>query len=728
MSAKAPKRYYFNRELSWLEFNARVLEEGLDRANPLLERLRFLSIVSSNFDEFFMVRVAAIKAMIRSGDSAPDYSGLAPEDLLETITRRVREITGKQYACLSHELLPELADNGLVILRPLDYDPGALSWLEDYFTAQVAPALTPLAITDPGEEARSALPKGFPGGSGANATGSGVFPTTGNLRIHAAFLLRAEDGTDSEDRLTIVPVPSNMGRFIRLPIGDIVRFALLDDLVMTFGHRLFPGYSCKERTLFKVTRDADVGVDEDRDDDFVAAMEEVLVNRQNSWPVRLSISSDSEALESRLALILGLEDSDVYTMDGPIDLKSFMELADLKGYDALRFLPREPNQALTILEGNTIWDEIRKRDIVLHLPYESFSPVVEMVSAAATDPSVIAIKMTLYRTSGDSPVVKALTLAAREGKQVTVVVELKARFDEERNISWATRLEQSGAIVVYGAARLKVHAKAILVVRREEDGLARRYVHLSTGNYNDRTARLYGDLSLFSANQVICSEVGSFFNMITGLSALTELRHLSMAPFDLKRRILSMIERETVRSNPETPGLIAAKMNSLSDKEIIDALYRASGAGVKVLLNIRGVCQLVPGLKGLSENITVVSVVGRYLEHARICYFRNGGAEELYLSSADWMPRNLEKRIELLFPIFGEEAKERVKDTLMAYFRDTAKARALGPSGHWRRVGVAEGSRPFSVQDYFYEDSVRRKARIELAPEDRVLQVRRAAP
>jgi polyphosphate kinase len=365
---------------------------------------------------------------------------------------------------------------------------------------------------------------------------------------------------------------------------------------------------------------------------------------------------------------------------------------------------------------------------VLHLPYESFSPVVEMVSSAAADPSVIAIKMTLYRTSGDSPVVKALTRAAREGKQVTVVVELKARFDEERNISWATRLEQSGAIVVYGAARLKVHAKAILVVRREEDGLARRYVHLSTGNYNDRTARLYGDLSLFSANQTICSEVGSFFNMVTGLSALTELHHLSMAPFDLKRRILSMIERETVRSNAETPGLIAAKMNSLSDKDIIDALYRASAAGVKVLLNIRGVCQLVPGLKGLSENITVVSVVGRYLEHARICYFRNGGAEELYLSSADWMPRNLEKRIELLFPVFGEEAKERVQDTLMAYFRDTVKARSLGPSGHWRRVGVTEGSEPFSVQDYFYEDSVRRKARVDIAPEDRVLQVRREAP
>jgi len=709
MSHRAEKSYYFHRELSWLEFNARVLEEGLDHDNPLLERLRFLAIVSSNFDEFFMVRVAALKARLRSGDTAPDFSGLGPEELLSAITRRAREIAGKQYACLSHELFPALLAEGLAIMRPSDYEPETRRWLEEYFSGQVAPALTPLA-----------LPPAVEGGPAPE------FPTTGNLRIHAAFLLRAPDG--GEERLAIIQVPSNLGRFVRLPMGSGVRFALLDDLVMEFGHRLFPGYAVRERTLFKVTRDADIGVDEDRDDDFVAAMEEVLVNRQNSWPVRLSISADSEALESMIKAAMGLGDDDVFTLSGPIDLKGFMELADLKGFDRLRFKSRSPRSPLALSEDNTIWDEMRKRDIVLHLPYESFQPVVDLVEAAAADPAVLAIKATLYRTSGNSPIVKALTRAARSGKQVTAVVELKARFDEERNIAWASRLEQAGAIVVFGAARLKVHAKAMLVVRREEDGLVRRYVHLSTGNYNDKTARLYGDLSLFTANQTICAETGSFFNMITGLSALTELRHLSMAPFDLKHRIISMIEREAERSSPESPGLIAAKMNSLCDKDIIDALYRASKAGVKVLLNVRGICQLVPGVKGLSESIRVVSVIGRYLEHARICYFRNGGAEELYMSSADWMPRNLEKRIELLFPVFGEEARDRVYDALMAYFLDNAKARELGPSGHWHRVKPAEGESRFSVQEYFYEDAVKRHEREDMASEDEVLQVRRSPP
>ncbi len=709
MSSRSDRNRYFNRELSWLEFNARVLEEGLDHNNPQLERLRFLAIVSSNLDEFFMVRVAALKAKVRSGDLAPDYSGLVPEELLGSISRRVREIAVKQYACLSHELLPALAAEGLVVMRPSDYDPESRRWLEEYFSGQVAPALTPLAVPLPED-----------GGPPAD------FPTTGNLRIHAAFLLRSPG--DGAERLAIIQVPSNLGRFVRLPLGVGVRFALLDDLVMDFGHRLFPGYTVEERCLFKVTRDADIGVDEDRDDDFIAAMEEVLVNRQNSWPVRLSISADSEELEARLTTALGLTTEDVYMISGPIDLKGFMELSSLKGFDKLRFRARNPSLPFSLTEEHSIWDEIRNRDLVLHVPYESFQPVVEFVESAASDPAVIAIKMTLYRTSGDSSIVKALTQAARAGKQVTAVVELKARFDEERNIAWASRLEQAGAIVVFGAARLKVHAKAILVVRREEDGLVRRYVHLSTGNYNDKTARLYGDLSLFTANQTICAETGSFFNMITGLSALTELRHLSMAPFDLKHRIISMIDREAERSSPESPGLIAAKMNSLCDKEIIDALYRASQAGVKVLLNVRGICQLVPGLKGLSENISVISVVGRYLEHARICYFRNGGAEELYMSSADWMPRNLEKRIELLFPVFGEEARERVYDTLMSYFLDNTKARALGSNGHWHKVRQAEGEERFSAQDYFYDESVKRRERADVASEDKVIQVRRSAP
>ncbi|GAB1456256.1 MAG: polyphosphate kinase 1 [Spirochaetia bacterium] len=708
MSIKSEKTYYFSRELSWLEFNSRVLDEALDTSNPLLERLRFLAIVSSNFDEFFMVRVAALKARLMDGDTMSDLSGLGPEDLLASISRRTREICGKQYACLTHELLPALAAEGLVVMRPSDYEPEARRWLEEYFSGQVAPILTPLAVPVKEDDGVAV-----------------EFPTTGNLRIHAAFLLRSLE--TREERLAIIQVPGNLGRFVQLPIGIGIRFALLDDLVMDYGHRLFPGYQVTERSLFKVTRNADIGVDEDRDDDFIAAMEEVLVNRQNSWPVRLTISADSEMLESRIAAALGLEEDDVYRLDGPIDLKGFMELADRKGFDKLRFKTRSPQSPLVLSDDNTIWDEMRKHDFVLHVPYESFQPIVDLVESAASDPSVLAIKMTLYRTSGDSPIVKALTRAARSGKQVTAVVELKARFDEERNIAWASRLEQAGAIVIFGAARLKVHAKAILIVKRDADGLVSRYAHLSTGNYNDRTARLYADLSMFTANPSICAELGSFFNMITGLSAMTEHRHLSIAPFDLKHRIITMIERETERSSPESPGQIVAKMNSLCDKSIIDALYKASGAGVRILLNVRGICQLIPGLKGLSENITVISVIGRYLEHARIFCFRNGGAEELYLSSADWMPRNLDKRIELLFPVFGDEAKERVYDTLMSYFIDNVKARSLSPSGRWRRVKPSDGEARFSAQDYFYDDSKRRFENASRVSEDKVLQVRRAS-
>ncbi len=709
MSGRQDAHRYFNRELSWLEFNARVLEEGLDPDNPLLERLRFLAIVSSNFDEFFMVRVAAIKARLRAGDTGPDESGYDPGALLGAVSGRARDIIGKQYACLTQDLLPALAREGLTILRPADYDAATLRWLEDYFLGQVAPALTPLAVpVAPDAEARL------------------EFPTTGNLRIHAAFLLRPD--RLGPDRLGIIQVPSILGRFVRLPPGEGVRMALLDDLVMAFGHRLFSGYQVVEQTLFKVTRDADIGVDEDRDDDFIVAMEEVLVNRQNSWPVRLSISAESEELEAMIGAALGLEASDVYALEGPIDLRGFMELSDIKGFDRLRYPASQPRYPFVLSDDNTIWDEIRKHDVILHVPYDSFAPVVGFIESAASDPAVLAIKMTLYRTSGDSPIVKALTRAARAGKQVTAVVELKARFDEQRNMAWASSLEQAGAIVVYGAARLKVHAKASLVVRREEDGQVRRYVHLSTGNYNDKTARLYSDLSMFTANPTICSETGSFFNMITGLSALTELRHLSMAPFDLKRRIISMIERETERSSPESPGMIAAKMNSLCDRDIIDSLYRASNAGVRIMLNVRGICQLVPGVKGMSSSITVVSIVGRYLEHARVCYFRNGGAEELYLSSADWMPRNLEKRIELLFPLSGGDGYERVYDTLMSYFIDNQKARALNASGHWHRVRPTQGEPSFSAQEYFHDESARRIIRAAITNDDKMIQVRRQAP
>jgi polyphosphate kinase len=711
--------HYFNRELSWLEFNARVLEEALDKSNPLLERLKFLAIVSSNFDEFFMVRVASLKAQLRSGDSIPDAAGMSPSEQLAAISRRTREILGRQYECLA-EILSALSREGLAMARPAGWSAGERRWLEDFFNERISPMLTPLRVDDLGEDGR-------PG-----------FPSTGSLRLHAAFLLsRSQARENDKDRLgpsgdsglAIVQVPSNLDRFIRLPTdGNTARLALIEDVVAHFGPRLFPGWNVRESLLFKVTRDADFAVDEDRADDFVAAMEEVVVDRQNSFPVRLAVSGESETITERIRTALGLDPDDVYSLAGPLDLRGLMDLAQSDYLQPERTArlrdPAWPSvHSLEPREGSTIWDEIGAGDKLLHVPYESFDPIVRFLDEAADDPSVLAIKMTLYRTSGNSPIVRALTRAARNGKQVAVLVEIKARFDEERNIEWASRLEQAGAIVVYGIARLKVHAKAALVVRREEDGAVRRYLHLSTGNYNDRTARLYADLSIFTADEDLCREASIFFNMITGYSAVQELRSLAVAPFDLKSRLIAMIDREAQRSTPESPGLIMAKMNALADIDVIDALYKANGAGVKILLNVRGICTLVPGVKGLSENITVVSVVGRYLEHARIIYFGNGGAEEMYLSSADWLPRNLEKRIELMFPLRDETVRSRVREIISAYFTDTAKAHALGSNGRWRKVRPAEGEEPYSVQAAFYETVKRRKALDEAPAED--LEVRR---
>jgi polyphosphate kinase len=706
---------FFSRELSWIEFNARVLEEALDQDTPLLERLKFLIIVASNFDEFFMVRVASLKARARSGNAERDSAGLSPAQTLAAVSTRVREILGRQYDCLLREILPALADKGLSIVRPSSWSASERHWLERYFADSVAPALTPLRVE-------------------TTENGKDIFPTAGNLRVHAAFLLKRADGqaVDArEEPLALVQVPPNLERLVRLPSeGSGLRLALIDDIVAAFGSRLFPGYGVREGLLFKVTRDADIGVDEDRDADFLAAMEEVLADRQNSHPVRLCVSPDSQALAERIRAGLGLDPDDLYAIHGPLELKDLLELADgegvaaFPGIERLRYEAWPPIRSALPPEGVSIWDEIKRQDRLLHLPYESFDPVVHFLDEASIDPAVLAIKMTLYRTSGNSPIVKALTRAARNGKQVAVLIEVKARFDEERNIAWASRLEQAGAIVVYGLARLKVHAKAALVVRREDSGTIRRYLHLSTGNYNDKTARLYADLSIFTANEDLCREASIFFNMITGYSAVQELRFLAVAPFDLKSRLISMIEREAQRSSAETPGLIMAKLNSLADPEIIKALYKANDSGVRVMLNVRGITMLVPGQKGLSEHISVVSVVGRYLEHARIIYFRNGGAEELYLSSADWMPRNLERRVELMFPVLDEEARRRVLDILSAYFKDNSKAHRLGPSGRWRKVEAGEGEEPFSAQAYFYEAVKRRHALAEEPPE-RSLQVRK---
>jgi polyphosphate kinase len=703
MNSKAPR--YFNRDLSWAEFNARVLEEGRRTDLPPLERLKFLTIVSSNFDEFFMVRVAALKRAARAG-VGPDPSGLTPDEQLAAVTARVRSIVGDQYDCLVKEILPALAKEGLELLRPGAYGPSQLSYLEALFQNEVFPAITPLRIEE-----------------------DSPFPFIGNLRLHAAFLLTPSDATagdEDTERVAVAQIPPSMDRIVWLPRESEGKtcFALLDDVVMTWGHRLFPGWTVKEAMLFKVTRDADFSVDEERDEDFIEAMEEVIVGREQSYPVRLSISADSPRLRDYLAGRLGLAAQDVYEMPGPIDLSSMAALAFAKGYDRLREKAWRNWWPADLPEDEPLWDRILAGDILLHFPYESFDPVVRLLGDAAVDPQVLAIKATLYRTSGDSPIVKALETAAQNGKQVTALVELKARFDEERNIAWANRLERAGVIVVYGLARLKVHAKAFLIVRRETEGV-KRYVNLSTGNYNDKTARLYGDLSLLTANEEIAYETSLFFNSITGYSAVQNMRRLVAAPTDLKHRIIELIEREAKRSTQQYPGHIQAKMNSLADTDVIDALYRASQAGVRIQLNVRGICMLVPGVPGLSENICVTSIVDRYLEHARIFCFANGGATEIYLSSADWMPRNLERRVELMFPIIQDDLKQRIQRILGCYFSDNLRARVLGSNGEWKTVKPKLGEEPFRAQERIYETIRERVETANTAPRQEFVVRRR---
>ena len=686
---EAPR--YFSRDLSWLEFNARVLEEGLDDTNPLLERWKFLCIVASNFDEFFMIRVASLKRQQAKGVSAGDPSGLSPDTQLARIAERAKEIIAAKYACLWNDILPALEREGIAWARSGEYTGSQRSFVRDFFAREVFPVLTPVR-----HEARTSL------------------PIAGNNRLHIAFLLESDGerdmqrlGGEEEGRelLAVVQLPPALERIVYLPAKEHgVTFTLLEDVIVENADQLFPGYRIIGEGCFRVTRDADLGVDEERDEDFVEAMEQVLESREHSAAVRLTVAQNSEAVGERLREALGLERRDVYHKGSPLDLGDLMALSNLSGFDHLRNESMPPMPPRDLAEEETFFDILKRRDAFLHQPYESFEPVTRLVQQAAGDPQVLAIKMTLYRTSGDSPIVRALEEAAENGKQVTALVELKARFDEQRNIRWAERLERAGVIVIYGIAQLKVHAKAMMIVRRESEGVV-RYVHLGTGNYNDKTAKLYTDYGMLTTREEIAYETNLFFNAISGYSAIPALTRLALAPMGLKTRLLQLIEREAQRASTDTPGLIMAKLNSLSHPEIIDALYRASQAGVRVQLNVRGICMLVPGVPGMSENITVVSIVDRLLEHGRAFYFHNGGAWDVYLSSADWMPRNLDRRVELLFPVESMPLKKRVKQILEVCFRDNVKARALQPDGSWIRRAPRPGEPAVRSQQLFYDEA-----------------------
>ena len=691
---------YVSRELSWIDFNERVLEEGLRKELPLFERLRFLSIVCSNFDEFFMVRVASLKEALRAGKTG---DGISPAEQLQQISEKVHSINERLYGCLRDELFPALAAAGLELVRPDSFTVPQMDYLESYFIGQVYPVLTPLRI-----EEDKPLPF-FESGC-----------------INAAFILTPEFAShteapkDAQECMVMVQIPASLERIIWLPVeGNTLSWALLDEVILTWGGYLFPGYFTQEGMLFKVNRDADFSVDERRDEDFIMAMEEVLEGREKSEPIRMIYSPGSNKLRDALAQRLHLESSDLYETDGPFNPFDLMELTGVAGYEGLQEKNWKVHPAPGLSNDIPIWDWLSHGDQMLHFPYQSFDPVIRFFQEAAEDPQVISIKTTLYRTGGGagtpqavSPIVRALEKAALSGKHVTALVELKARFDEERNISWANRLEKAGVIVVYGLSKLKVHSKVTMVLRREHDRI-KRYVHLSTGNYNDKTAKLYEDICLFTSREEIAYDANLVFNMITGYSLKQSMRRLAVAPYGLKSRLLDHIKNETERASQQYTSKIMIKCNSLNDRDIIDALYNASRAGVKIFLCVRGICALVPGLTGLSENIRVISVIDYYLEHSRIYYFSNGGADELYLSSADLMPRNLERRIELLFPVLDKKIRDELIDRLSAYFRDNCQARELDSAGMWRRLAPAEGEKPFRVQ----KDLLSRAARESESPE-----------
>ncbi len=686
---------YINRELSWLEFNNRVLCKGLDKSLPLLERLQFLSIVSSNFDEFFQVRVAAAKRQAYDGVTVEDISGLNPKNLLSKISERAHQIISRQNECLMLDLIPALAKKGLEYVSPAEYTERQKDFVFSYFKNQVFPLLTPLR------------------------TDTEIFPHIINLNQYAAFLLvpmkgihnaQKELAGDAETpKIALVQIPSVLEQVIWLPEekNGEKSFAVLSDVITEYGRQLFSGFEVSETLVFKVCRDADFAVneeiqnksDEKETENFIHEMEKVLLERKSSFPVQMTCNSTSVKLMEFLMDKLSLREKDVYKVSGLID----PGVLDLRGADEngkLQFEKWDHFYPHDLPEDEPYWDTLKQHDKVLHVPYESYDPVIKMINDAADDPDVLAIKMTLYRTGRDSPIVAALVRAAQNGKQVVVLVELKARFDEERNIAWAAVLENAGVTVIYGLENLKVHAKILMVMRREKNSIY-RYVHMATGNYNPRTAKLYSDISLFTANPEIANDATAFFNLVTGYSNLQKMNYLGMAPVSLKSKLLTMIDREIELSTKQKPGLIIAKMNSLTHEEIISALYKASQAGVKVLLNIRGICMLVPGVEGLSENIRVISIVDRYLEHSRIFYFQNGGIEEIYCSSADWMDRNLDRRIELMFPILEKNAFTEVKEILETYFEDTASAMELKRDGTWEKVSGKKAG--ISAQEVLYK-------------------------
>ena len=663
-----------NRELSWLEFNQRVLDEAVSPFNPVFEQMKFLSIAASNLDEFFMIRVGSLWDQIDAGYQKPDFSGLTPREQVSAISKRVHAMMKRMYSVLRREILPELTQNGVHFADVGSLTEEQAAWLDRYYDEQVYPVLTPMAV---------------------DATRP--FPLILGRTLNLGLLLESED---DEPMFATVQVPSGLNRVVQLPGGQGTTVILLEQIVTRSIGSLFHGRKVICCAPYRITRNADMSIDEEDAADLLKEIEKSLKQRRWGAAVRLEIDYRAdERIKKILMKALELEEAEVYPIHGPINLDFLMkELYKLPGYDALKYKPFT-GRALEMAEEESMFDRIQKGDLMLYHPYDSFDPVVRMIAEAARDPKVLAIKQTLYRVSSGSPIIAALIEAAEAGKQVTVLLELKARFDEENNIHWGRRLEQAGAHVLYGMAHLKTHSKITLVVRAEEDGI-RRYVHLATGNYNDVTARIYTDHSLFTCSEAIGRDASAFFNMLSGYTDPPRLSRLTAAPHDLRDTFMYLIERETAVAREGRKAEIIAKMNSLVDEEIISALYKASQAGVKIRLIIRGICCLKPGVKGLSERIEVRSIVGRFLEHSRIYYFLNDGREEIYLSSADWMPRNLDRRVELMFPVENRELREELKKTLSVQLADNTKAREMRPDGSYELL-YREGEKHVTAQEIF---------------------------
>lgn len=680
---------FTNRELSWLEFNQRILGEARDRKNPLFERMKFLSITASNLDEFFMVRIASLKDMVNAGYQKKDIAGMTAQEQLRALNEKMQAFCEKQYTTYNRTLLPKLSEEGLEIISFSELSEKEMDFLEEYFHKNIYPVLTPMAIDS-----------------------SRPFPLIQNKTLNIAALIKSRNKDKKEKKeydIATVQVPSVLPRVILLPQKDgpkrKCRVILLENVIEHYLDVLFLNHEIICSASYRIMRNADLSIDEDDAEDLLKEIEKSLKMRQWGEVIKFEYEERMDkCLVKYLKKQFKVHSCDMYAFNGPLDLTFLMKCYGIEGFEDLKEAPYIPQKNKKLRADKNIFNQIRKGDVLLHHPYESFDPIVAFIKQAAEDENVLAIKQTLYRVSGHSPIIAALAQAAENGKQVTVLVELKARFDEENNINWARKLEKAGCHVIYGLVGLKTHCKIALVVRREADGI-RRYVHLGTGNYNDSTAKLYTDTGMFTCRNAVGEDATAVFNMLSGYSEPANWNQLIVAPIWMKKRFLEMIARETQNVKEGKPARIIAKCNSLCDRKIILALYEASCAGVQIDLIVRGICCLVAGKSGVSENIRVRSIVGTFLEHARIFYFYNDGNEEVYMGSADWMPRNLDRRVEIVFPVEAPDLKEKAKHILDVQLRDTLKAHCLLEDGTYRKVD-RRGKEAVEAQKTFCEEAI----------------------